>query len=130
MLKDIELDQILEGYYSLPLKIAPSDRRAKYCNFKRIHDVLGTTDLAAIVCTTPENVPYFSGYYSSDLQMMKEFTHMAITPTEGDSVFIGRPLVPGKQPCDPFVRDIRAYGRGVKPVQLLADVILEKGWGN
>jgi Xaa-Pro aminopeptidase/Xaa-Pro dipeptidase len=124
----MNLDSIIAGLGKLQSKIAPSDRRAKFTNKARISNLLRKTDMAAILAASPENVPYFSGYYNFDLALLREHTHIAIWPAEGDPILVARPLGPGRQPLDPFVQDIRVYGRGITPMQLLADVITEKGW--
>ncbi len=123
-----ELDGILAGLGKLQSKIAPSPHRARFTNVERIGEVMDGAGIEAIIATTPENVPYFSGYYNFDLDLLREHTHIAIWPADGDPILIARPLGPGRQMLDPFVEDARVYGRGIGPMELLARVITEKGW--
>jgi hypothetical protein len=112
----------------LPVKIAPSDQRAKFASRGRISRLLGESDLLALIVVSAESLPYFLGYYNLDISLNIKDFQIAAWPTEGEPGLICRAKGPGRQPIGPFVRDIHSHTGDTSPVGHLAELITEKGW--
>lgn len=103
--------------------------RMQYIDLDRIRRTVNGGPYEAIIVMSPENVPYYSGFYNFDLRGIPERIHLVLWPRGGDPVWV----VPERRkasllPTDTFIADVRAYqGEGLDSMRVTASVLRE--WG-
>ena len=103
--------------------------RLKYVNVERIRQFVDEGPFDAIVALSPDNVPYFSGFYNMDLRLLPERLHIAVWPRGGEPAFVvmerrARLM----QPSQTYIADIRGYeGEGLDSMRALAEVLTDRG---
>lgn len=103
--------------------------RGEYVDIGRIRRAVDEGPYDAVVVMSPENVPYYSGFFNLDLRTIPERVHFVVWPRGGEPAFVvterrGAALQPGET----FITDIATYqGEGEDSVRALADVLAERG---
>jgi Xaa-Pro dipeptidase len=103
--------------------------RLKYVGVDRIRRMVDEGPYDAIVALSPDNVPYFSGFYNMDLRLLPERLHIAVWPRGGEPAFVvmerrARLM----QPSQTYIQDIRGYeGEGLDSMRALAEVLRDRG---
>ena len=103
--------------------------RGKYVDVERIQKTVSEGPYDAVMVVSPENVPYYSGFYNMDIRIIPERIHIVVWPREGDPAFIvterrASTLLPG----DTFIKDVVTYqGEGPDSMRALADVLTDRG---
>ncbi len=103
--------------------------RAPYVNVDRIRRSIDDGPYDAVIALSPENVPYFSGFYNMDLRLLPERMHIAVWPKGGDPAFIvvqrrAEQMPPGGT----FIEDVRGYkGEGLDSMRVLEEVLRDRG---
>jgi Xaa-Pro aminopeptidase len=103
--------------------------RGKYVDVERIQRTVSEGPYDAVVVVSPENVPYYSGFYNMDIRIIPERIHIVVWPRDGDPAFIvterrASTLLPG----DTFISDVVTYqGEGPDSMRALADVLTDRG---
>lgn len=103
--------------------------RGKYTDLDRIKRTIARSDYDAVIVMSPENVPYYSGFYNMDLRMIPERLHLVVWPASGEPAFVvvekRRQLMP---PEDTFMTDIVGYqGEGLDSMRAVAEVLTDRG---
>lgn len=102
--------------------------RGKYTDLSRIKDALARGPFDAVVCSSPENIPYFSGFYNHDIRIFPERAHFIVWFKESEPVFIvyqKRAKMLDSQAT--FIADVRDYaGEGTDSMRVLADILRER----
>ena len=102
--------------------------RLRYVDLARIRRMVDEGPFDAIVCTSPENVPYFSGFYNMDLRILPERRHLVVWAkgSEPALVVMSR-RAEQLTPKDTFVSDVRGYeGEDLDSMRILAEVLRER----
>lgn len=103
--------------------------RGAYTNVAAIEAAIAEGPFDAVVAASPENVPYYSGFWNDDLRGIPERVHFVLWPKAGSPAFIvtGRrkeAFVEG----DTFLRDIVPYeGEDFDSIRALADALTARG---
>lgn len=103
--------------------------RSKYVDLDRLRRTIDDGPHDAVIVMSPENVPYYSGFYNFDLRGIPERVHFVVWPRGGAPAFV----VPDRRqqtlkPGDTFIRDVRGYhGEGLGSVRVVAEVLAERG---
>lgn len=84
--------------------------RGKFINIDRIKRTVDDSPYDAIVVTSPENVPYYSGFWNFDLRGIPERIHYVLWPKRGEPTWV----VPDKRksflvPGETFIEDVIPY---------------------
>ena len=103
--------------------------RTKYVNVDRIQRTVEQGPYDAVIVMSPENIPYYSGFYNIDLRLLPERIHLVIWPKRGEPVFV---VIDRRanafRPGDTFLTDIVTYeGEEYDSMRAVADVLAEKG---
>lgn len=103
--------------------------RGKYVDVQRIETTIAEGPYDAVIVMSPENVPYYSGFYNMDLRFIPERVHFVVWSKGGDPAFIVTERRAGTlQPEDTFISDIVTYhGEGLDSVRALAEVLSDRG---
>lgn len=103
--------------------------RSKYIDLNRIRSAVDNGPYEAVISTAAENVPYFSGFYNSDIRLQPERFHFVIWPRGGEPAFV---VVKKRkamlEPGQTFITDVRGYeGEGLDSMRVVAEVLQERG---
>jgi Xaa-Pro dipeptidase len=103
--------------------------RGKYVDIERIRRTVDEGPYDAVVVMSPENVPYYSGFFNLDLRTIPERVHFVVWPRGGEPAFVvTERRQAALQPGETFITDVRTYqGEGDDSVRALADVLRERG---
>jgi len=104
--------------------------RGKYINLTGLKDHIDNGPYDAVIVVSPENLPYYSGFYNFDLRGIPERVHYVIWPRGGEPAWVVTDkrrnfLVPGQT----FIEDVYAY-QGESPadsISVVAEVLAERG---
>lgn len=104
--------------------------RAPYVNVDRIRRAIDGGPHDAVIALSPENVPYFSGFYNMDLRLLPERMHIAVWPKGAEPAFIAiarrAENIPGSGST--FIKDVRGYkGEGLDSMRVLEEVLRDYG---
>lgn len=103
--------------------------RTRYVDIERIRSTIDNGPYDAVIVMSPENVPYYSGFYNIDLRLLPERIHLVIWPKAGEPVFVvidrrANSLRPG----DTFLSEIESYeGEEFDSMRAVAEVLERKG---
>lgn len=103
--------------------------RGKYVDIDRLQKTINDGPYNAVVVMSPENVPYYSGFYNFDLRGIPERIHIVVWPRGGEPAFVvverrKRTLLPGET----FLTDIVGYqGEGLESAPVVAEVLVDRG---
>ena len=102
--------------------------RGQYVDIDRIRRMVEDSPYDAIIVTSPENVPYYSGFYNIDLRLIPERFHFVVWPKIGEPAFV---VVERRKRNlkseDTFITDIVGYeGEGLDTVRALVEVLADR----
>jgi Xaa-Pro aminopeptidase len=104
--------------------------RGKYVDIGRIKQTVDAGPYDAVLVVSPENVPYYSGFWNFDLRGIPERIHYVLWPKGGEPAWV----VPDKRknflvPGETFLEDVIPYTGEEVPdsINVVADVLHERG---
>lgn len=103
--------------------------RDKYVHIERIRTTIDDGPYDAVIVMSPENVPYYSGFYNIDLRLLPERIHLVVWPKGGEPVFVvidrrANSLRPG----DTYLSEIAHYeGEEFDSMRAVAEVLEARG---
>ena len=103
--------------------------RGKYVDIERIRKTIDDGPYDAVIVMSPENIPYYSGFWNFDLRGIPERPHFVVWPRGGEPAFV---VIDRRknalQPGDTFLTDIVSYeGEELDIMQSVADVLVDRG---
>ena len=103
--------------------------RTKYVNIDRIRETIDQGPYDAVIVMSPENVPYYSGFYNIDLRLLPERIHLVVWPKDQEPVFV---VIDRRaaafRPGDTYLTEIVTYeGEEYDSMRAVADVLKAKG---
>jgi Xaa-Pro aminopeptidase len=103
--------------------------RGKYTDLAGIRRNIDNGPFDAVLVMSPENIPYYSGFYNLDLRGLPERMHIVVWPRGGEPAFV---VVERRRrsirPEETFLSDIRGYaGEGLDSMRVVAEVLSERG---
>lgn len=105
-------------------------QRGKYIDIDVIQKNINEGPYDAVIVMSPENVPYYSGFYNFDLRGIPERIHFVIWPKGGEPTWVvttkrAQFLVPGET----FISNIQTYEGEEVPdsINVVAKVLKEMG---
>ena len=105
--------------------------RGKYVDIDRVRRTVDEGPYDAVIVSSPENVPYYSGFYNFDLRTIPERIHFVVWPRGGEPAFV---VIDRRkkalQPGETFLTDIVVYeGEELDSIRALAEVLADRGVG-
>jgi Xaa-Pro aminopeptidase len=106
--------------------------RGKYTDIERIQRTVEGSPYDAVIVVSPENVPYYSGFYNMDIRLIPERFHFVVWPSSGEPCFVvvekrKQTLASGET----FMTDVAGYeGEGLDAMRAIADVLADRGVTN
>lgn len=105
-------------------------QRGEYIDLPRLRRTIDEGPYDAVIVVSPENVPYYSGFYNFDLRGIPERLHYVVWPRGGEPAFVVTDkrrqfLAPGET----FIADVRGY-QGEQPADsaaVVAQVLQDRG---
>lgn len=103
--------------------------RIRYVDLGRIREAIDNGPFDAVIAMSPENVPYFSGFYNMDLRIIPERLHIVVWARNQDPAFVVmQRRAEQLMPRDTFIADIRGYeGEGLDSMRAVAEVLRARG---
>jgi len=103
--------------------------RGALTNIERLTNTIANGPYDAVIVMSPENVPYYSGFYNMDLRSIPERVHFVVWPRDGDPAFVvTERRAAALQPGDTFLTDIVTYeGEALDSVRAVADTLARMG---
>jgi Xaa-Pro aminopeptidase len=103
--------------------------RGRYSDLDRIRRAVDEGPFDAVVCSSPENIPYFSGFYNHDIRIFPERAHFIVWSRGSEPVFIAyQKRARMLDDAATFITDVRDYaGEGTDSMRVLADLLRERG---
>ena len=100
-------------------------RRGTLTNIERLTSTIANGPYDAVLVMSPENVPYYSGFYNMDLRSIPERVHLVIWPRDGEPAFVvTERRAEALQPGDTFLSDIVPYqGEELDSMRAVADTL-------
>lgn len=103
--------------------------RGKYTDVDRIKAAIADGPFDAVIVMSPENVPYYSGFWNFDLRGIPERVHFVVWPKTGEPAFV---VIDRRKdsfkPGDTFLNDIVTYqGEEFDSIRALAEVLTDQG---
>lgn len=103
--------------------------RGKYVDVDRLRKTIDDGPYDAVIVMSPENIPYYSGFWNFDQRGIPERPHFVVWPRGGEPAFVV--LNRRKQtlhPGDTFLIDIIGYeGEELDLMGSVADVMADRG---
>jgi Xaa-Pro aminopeptidase len=102
--------------------------RGKFTNLTRLQDAVAASGLDAVIASSPENVPYMSGFYNFDLRLIPGRFHVVVWPVDGEPAFVASERrTKGLGPADTFINDLRGYGgEGEAAMEVVAEILRDR----
>ncbi len=99
--------------------------RARYLDVDRIRREVEAAPYDAVVCLSPENVPYFSGFYNMDIRLIPERLHIIVWRKGAEPSFVVMERRAAQlTPRETFISDVGGYqGEGLDSMRALAEVL-------
>jgi Xaa-Pro aminopeptidase len=99
--------------------------RARYLDVERIRRAVDEGPYDAVVCLSPENVPYFSGFYNMDIRLIPERLHIIVWRRGQEPSFVVmQRRAEQLTPRHTFISDVRGYqGEGLDSMRVLAEAL-------
>ncbi|HVB65394.1 MAG TPA: Xaa-Pro peptidase family protein [Nitrolancea sp.] len=103
--------------------------RGKYVNLDTIRRTVDNGPYDAVIVVSPENVPYYSGFYNMDLRTLPERFHFVIWPRGGEpALVVVERRAQTVRPEETFITDVRGYqGEGLDSMRVVAEVLQDHG---
>jgi Xaa-Pro aminopeptidase len=103
--------------------------RAKYTDLERVAEAVDSGPFDVVVCTSPENISYFSGFYSHDIRIFPERAHFAVWMRGRPPVFIVyQKRAVAMNRSSTFIDDVRGYaGEETDSMRVLGELLREEG---
>lgn len=103
--------------------------RGKYTNLAGIRETIDNGPYDAVIVTSPENTPYYSGFWSYDLRGIPERAHFVVWPKGAEPAWvIYERRAEHLAPEDTFLTDIVTYeGEGPDSMRAVAEVLRARG---
>lgn len=103
--------------------------RGKYVNLENLRKTVDNGPYDAVIVMSPENVPYYSGFYNMDLRTLPERFHFVIWPRQAEPAFVVvQRRADTVRPEETFITDVRGYeGEGLDSMRVVADVLRAHG---
>src|SRR6185437_822947 len=103
--------------------------RGKYTNVDGIRQTIDNGPYDAVIVTSPENTPYYSGFWSYDLRGIPERAHCVVWPKGGEPAWIiYERRKANLNPEDTFLTDVVSYeGEGPDSMRAVAEVLRDRG---
>ena len=103
--------------------------RGKYTNLEGIRETIDNGPYDAVIVTSPENTPYYSGFWSYDLRGIPERAHFVVWPKGGEPAWvIYERRKANLNPEDTFLTDVVGYeGEGPDSMRAVAEVLRDRG---
>jgi Xaa-Pro dipeptidase len=105
-------------------------KRTSYVSIDRIRRAIDEGPYDGVIALSPENVPYFSGFYNMDLRLLPERMHIAVWPKGGEPAFIAvqRRAENISGSGGTFIKDVRGYkGEGLDSMRVLEEILRDRG---
>lgn len=104
-------------------------RRGALTNIERLTTTIANGPYDAVIVMSPENVPYYSGFYNMDLRSIPERVHLVVWPRDGEPAFVvTERRAASLQPGDTFLSDIVTYqGEELDSMRAVADALARAG---
>jgi Xaa-Pro aminopeptidase len=103
--------------------------RGKYTDLDRIRQTIERSPYDAVIVTSPENTPYYTGFWNYDLRGIPERAHFVVWPSSGEPTWVVfERRQHNLQPEETFLTDIVSYeGEGADSMRAVAEVLQAKG---
>jgi Xaa-Pro aminopeptidase len=103
--------------------------RSKYTDLDRVSEAVATGPFDVVVCSSPENISYFSGFYSHDIRIFPERAHFAVWMRGRPPVFIVyQKRAAALDRSSTFIDDVRGYaGEDTDSMGVLGELLREEG---
>lgn len=103
--------------------------RGKYTDINRIRQTITDSPYDAVIVTSPENTPYYSGFWNYDLRGIPERAHFVVWPGDGEPTWVVfERRLRNLQPEESFLSDIVSYqGEGLDSMRVVAEVLHAMG---
>src|SRR6185312_5067697 len=103
--------------------------RGKYVNLDNLRRTVDSGPYDAVVVVSPENVPYYSGFYNMDLRTLPERFHFVIWPRQEEpALVVVERRAQTMRPEETFITDVRGYqGEGLDSMRVVSEVLRERG---
>jgi Xaa-Pro aminopeptidase len=103
--------------------------RGKYIDIERIRKTIDDGPYDAVIVMSPENIPYYSGFWNCDLRGIPERPHFVVWPRGGEPAFVVIDRRKNSlQPGDTFLTDIVEYeGEELDLMGAVAGVMSDRG---
>jgi len=104
---------------------ASQTKRGKYVDIDRLRRTVDEGPYDAVIVTSPENIPYYSGFWNYDLRGIPERMHFVVWPRGGEPTFVvGERRYRALEPGDTFLTNVVAYqGEGLDAAHSLVDIL-------
>ncbi|MGA7673357.1 MAG: Xaa-Pro peptidase family protein [Nitrolancea sp.] len=99
--------------------------RGKYTDIDRIRQTIDNGPYDAIIVTSPENTPYYSGFWNYDLRGIPERAHFVVWPRGGEPVWVVfERRLRNLKPEETFLTEVVPYeGEGTDSMRAVAEVL-------
>ncbi len=103
--------------------------RGKYVNLENLRKTVDGGPYEAVIAMSPENVPYYSGFFNMDLRTLPERFHFVIWPRDAEPAFVVvQRRADTVRPEETFITDVRGYeGEGLDSMRVVAEVLQGHG---
>ncbi len=110
------------------LDIAGCSRR-RYVDLERLHAAIDGGPYDAVIISSPQAVPHYSGFHNWDIKGLPERPHFVVWPRGGDPAFV---VIERRKilfaPGDTYISDVVTYrGEGLDCVRVIVEVMRERG---
>ncbi len=96
-------------------------------NVVRLQENMGRAGLDAILAMSPENVVYTTGCHLILAELLADHPSICVIPREGEPTFVVHGFEEEVARDGTWVSDLRTWGWHDSPMQVLGDVLREKG---
>ncbi|MBX6342545.1 MAG: aminopeptidase P family N-terminal domain-containing protein, partial [Thermomicrobiaceae bacterium] len=103
--------------------------RGRYVDLERLRRHVDAGPYDAVIAMSPENVPYYSGFYNVDLRVLPERFHFVVWPRGGEPAFVVvERRAESLRPEETFLTDLVGYqGEGLDAMRAVAEVLASRG---
>ena len=103
--------------------------RGKYIDIERIRKTIDEGPYDAVIVSSPQSVPHYSGFHNWDIKGLPERPHFVVWCKGAEPVFV---VIERRKmlfsPGDTYISDVRTYkGEKVDCVRAIVEVLEERG---